>query len=518
MTINEWILVFLAMNIVHFLMYCCFYKRAGYPAWYALVPFYNAYVLTKIINRPWWWFVLLYVPVVNQLMFAVYWFQVLKVFGKNTAKDKWLVLLTLGFYLIYLNFTQASRLPYNPEHDDKETVPGSVVFAIVAATLVHTFAFQPFIIPTPSLEKTLLVSDYLFVSKLHYGPRMPMTVFSTPMVHDTVPLIKVKSYLTRPQLPYMRLPGFQRVKRNEIVVFNWPADTVERFFHVTNKRIRKPIDKKSNYVKRCVAIPGDSLEIRKGKLYINGQPAAYPDRTLIQHIYKIKLKRGKSFGHRDLRILKEKYYVDLNRIKVTPLKDSSYIINLPVKAAAYLKNNSAVEYLEMMLDTVSHPKVFPAGTQWWSMDNFGPVYVPKKGDKIKLDRKNYLIYKKVIEEYETMQPLTENKVEWKDGKAYINGRPVQEYTFKQDYYWMMGDNRSNSEDSRIWGFVPWTHILGKAVFIWFSRDKETGKIRWERVFTTVHGTGKRVSYLWVLFVLLALYFGWEYYWKKKKNA
>ena len=515
MTITQWLLFLAAMNVVHFLMYCCFYKRTGYPAWYAVIPFYNAYILTKIINRPWWWFLLLYIPIVNQLMFAVYWFQVLKVFGKDTPKDKILVLVTLGLYLVYLNFTQASKLPYNPRHDDKETFLGSVVFAIVAATLVHTFAFQPFIIPSPSLEKSLLVGDYLFVSKLHYGPRVPMTVFSVPMVHDTVPVVKVKSYLNRPQLPYMRLPGFQKIKRNEIVVFNWPADTVEKFFHASDKKIRKPIDKKSNYVKRCVAVPGDSLEIKQGKLYINGKPTVYPGRTEIQHFYKVKFKDGQTLGRREARVLKKRFNIDL-RNAAKGMVGKEYVINLTGKAADYLKSLQAVENVELFLDTVPSKRVYP-GTGWWSMDNFGPVYIPGKGDKIKLDKKNYLLYKKVLEEYETMQPLTENKVEWKDGTAYINGKPVKEYTFKQNYYWMMGDNRSNSEDSRIWGFVPWTHIMGKPVFIWFSRDKTDGHIRWERVFTTVHGEGKRVSYLIPFLLLLGLYFGWNYFRKKKKK-
>ncbi len=517
MTITQWLIFFLFMNVVHFLMYCCFYKRAGYPAWYALIPFYNAYILTKIINRPWWWFLLLYIPVVNQLMFIVYWFQVLKVFGKDTLKNKILVVLTLGLYFIYLNFTQAKDAPYHPEHDDKDTLLGSIVFAVIAATLVHVFAFQPFIIPTPSLEKSLLVGDYLFVSKLHYGPRIPMTAVSVPMVHDTVPVLKIKSYLNRPQFPYMRLPGFQKVKRNEIVVFNWPADTVEQFFTVSKRRIRKPIDKKSNYVKRCVAVPGDTLEVRQGKLYINGFPASYPDRTEIQHLYEVQFKEGQTLGRHEAKTLKKRYDINL-RNAVKGMKGKKYVINLTEKAADYLRSLSSVDNVTMFLDTTSSKRIFPKGSGWWSMDNFGPVYVPKKGDKIRLDRKNYLLYKKAIEEYETMQPLTENKVEWKDGTAYINGKPVKEYTFKQNYYWMMGDNRSNSEDSRVWGFVPWTHVMGKAVFIWFSRDKDDGRIRWERVFTTVHGKGKRVSYLWTLFVFLILYFGWEYYRKKKKNG
>ncbi len=517
MTIEQWILFFLILNVVHFIMYCCFYQRAGFKPWYAIIPFYNIYILTKIINRPWWWLLILFIPVVNLLMAVVYWFQVLKVFGKDSTKDKVLVLLTFGLYLIYLNFTQAKNLPYNPEHDKKETLLGSIVFAVIAASIVHMFGFQPFIIPTPSLEKTLLVGDYLIVSKLHYGPRVPMTTIAFPMVHDTIPVIKVKSYLDKPQLPYMRLPGFEKVKRNEIVVFNWPADTVEQFFKTTHRKIRKPIDKKSNYVKRCVGIPGDSIEIKNGVLYVNGKQTVYPDRTLIQHFYVVRFKPGKNLSRRNLKRLKEKYEFDMTRSQTFPLKDNTFAINMPVKAADFMKSWPEVDTVYMYLDTVPHSKVFP-GTKWWSMDRFGPVYLPKKGDKIKLNRKNFLIYKKALEEYETMQPLKENKVEWKNNRAYINGKPVEEYTFKQDYYWMMGDNRSNSEDSRVWGFVPWTHIVGKPVFIWFSKDQNDGHIRWDRVFTTVHGTGKRQSYLIPFVILLLIYFGWNYYRKKRKKS
>ncbi len=511
MTWMQWFAVFLAGNIFHWLMYNRFYKRAGYPSWYAIIPVYNLYILTKIINRPWWWMLLLFIPVVNLLMIPTYWFQVLEVFGKNTPKDKILTLLTLGLYIVYLNWTQADKLPYRPQHDDKETVLGVIVFAVVAATLVHTFGFQPFVIPTSSLENTLLVGDYLFVSKLHYGPRLPMTTIQVPMLHDTVPVIKVRSYLKRPQLPYMRLPGFQKLKRNDLVVFNWPADTVHQFFKA-EKGVRKPIDKKSHYVKRCVGLPGDTLEVRAGILYINGHPASYPDRTELKHDYIIKTKKGLHFSRRQLRRLFDKYHVyEWNAIK------DGYWANLTAKAAEALKTFPETDTVYMALDTTKgrmfgHPEK-------WSMDYFGPIYIPRKGDKVVLTRENYPLYKKLLEEYETGQPLTYNKVEWRNGSVYINGKPVKEYTFKQNYYWMMGDNRSHSEDSRFWGFVPWTHIVGKPVFIWFSKDNVTGNIRWDRVFTTVSGKGKRVSYLWpfVIFALLA-WVVWPYYKKRKKNA
>ena len=510
MTWMQWFYAFLIANVFHYLMYCNFYRRAGYPRWAALVPVYNLYVLTRIINRPWWWMLLLMIPVVNLLMIPTYWFQVLEVFGKNTARDKWLVLLTLGLYLVYLNWTEADELTYNPEHDGKETILGIIVFAVTAATLVHTFAFQPFQIPTSSLENTLLVGDYLFVSKLHYGPRVPMTTLQVPMLHDTIPVIKVRSYLKWPQFPYLRLPGFQKVKRYDLVVFNWPADTVEQFFKVSHRKIRKPIDKKSNYVKRCVGLPGDTIQVKQGILYVNGKPARYPDRTHIKHEYIVRTKKGLSFSRRQLNYLFNKFHV----YEVHRLRDGGMAINMTREAARAVRSFPQTDTVYMFLDTVPRPLF---GSKRWSFDNYGPLYIPRKGDTVTLTRENYPVYKRLLEEYETMEPLTYNRVEWKNGSVYINGKPVKKYVFKQNYYWMMGDNRSHSEDSRVWGFVPWTHIVGKPVFIWFSKDNVTGKIRWDRIFTTVSGKGKRVSYFWYVMAVLFLWLVvWPYYRKRKK--
>ena len=510
MTWTQWFYTFLIANVFHFLMYCNFYRRAGYPRWAALVPVYNLYVLTRIINRPWWWMLLLMIPVVNLLMIPTYWFQVLEVFGKKTARDKWLVLLTLGLYLVYLNWTEADKLPYNPEHDSKETILGIIVFAVTAATLVHTFGFQPFVIPTSSLENTLLVGDYLFVSKLHYGPRVPMTTLQVPMLHDTVPVIKIRSYLKRPQLPYLRLPGFQKVKRYDIVVFNWPADTVEQFFKISRRKIRKPIDKKSNYVKRCVGLPGDTIQVKQGILYVNGKPARYPDRTHLKHDYVVRTKQGLSFSRRQINYLLDKFHV----YEYLREPDGSFKINMTREAARAVRGFPQTDTVYMFMDTTTR-HLF--GNPSWSFDNYGPLYIPRKGDTVTLTRENFPIYKRLLEEYETMEPLTYNRVEWKNNSVYINGKPVKKYVFKQDYYWMMGDNRSHSEDSRVWGFVPWTHIVGKPVLIWFSKDNVTGKIRWNRLFTTVSGKGKRVSYFWYVVAILLLWFVvWPYY-RKRKN-
>ena len=287
MTASEWLLFLLAIQVVHFLGTFRLYEKAGRKSWEALVPVYNAIVLMQIIRRPKWWVILLFVPIINLMMFPVIWVETLRSFGRNRSIDTLLGIVTFGLYIFILNFDL--KTTYDKDRDlNSKTWFGewisALLFAIIAATLVHSYFIQPYIIPTGSLEKTLLIGDFLFVSKFHYGARTPTSAVSFPMVHDTIPIIKKRSYLKKPQLPYFRLPGFQDVKRNDIVVFSWPADTVRKFF-VREKGVQKPIDKKSNYVKRCVGTPGDSLEIINGFVHINGEKSILPDRAKTQYTY-----------------------------------------------------------------------------------------------------------------------------------------------------------------------------------------------------------------------------------------
>ena len=251
MTPIQWFIFFLILQAVHFLGTWKLYQKAGRKTWEAAVPVYNAVVLMQIIRRPRWWVILLFIPIVNLIMFPVIWVETLRSFGKNSMMDTFLGVITLGLYIYYINY--AEDVKYLPERDLKpksksgDTV-SSLLFAIVVATLVHTYVMQPFQISTSSLEKTLLVGDFLFVSKFHYGARTPMTTVAAPMVHDTIPILHTKSYTKWPQLPYFRFPGFEEVKKNDIVVFNWPADTVTQFHTNTASGIRKPIDKK---IKLC---------------------------------------------------------------------------------------------------------------------------------------------------------------------------------------------------------------------------------------------------------------------------
>ena len=315
MTIFQWILFFLALQLIHFGGTWRLYQKAGKQAWEALIPVYNAVILMDIIRRPRWWVILLFIPIINLMMFPVIWVETLRSFGKNSSFDTALGLLTFGLYTYSINYnTNVSYI------ENRSLVPrtwfgewiNALLFAIIAATLVHNYFIQPYIIPTGSLEKTLLIGDFLFVSKFHYGARTPMTAVAFPMVHDTLPIVKSKSYLNFPQLPYFRLPGFKSIERNEIVVFSWPADTVRRFF-VKEKGVRKPIDKKSNYVKRCVGLPGDTLSIVDGFVHINGKQSNLPERAKTQYTffaYNAKGVSSRKLREEGLRDFDRKYRIE----------------------------------------------------------------------------------------------------------------------------------------------------------------------------------------------------------------
>lgn len=565
MTASEWLLFLLLIQVIHFLGTFRLYQKAGRKSWEALVPVYNAVVLMQIIRRPKWWVILLFVPIVNLMMFPVVWVETLRSFGRNRSIDTLLGILTLGLYIFIPNFD--SKTTYDKDRDlNSKTWFGewisALLFAIIAATLVHSYFIQPYIIPTGSLEKTLLIGDFLFVSKFHYGARTPTSAVSFPMVHDTFPIIKKRSYLKKPQLPYFRFPALQKIKRNEIVVFSWPADTVRQFF-VREKRVDKPIDKKSNYVKRCVGIPGDTLEIIDGFVHTNGIKNVLPERAEVQYTFNAYAKKGVSS-----RKLLAEGFEDFNRTyKIENITESSYQqlipyivgrkgntienfsvitesrglptdlirslglrvsetleankqLTLTLKEAAVLKKISWIDSVKQRINSVKVPNesFFPNKIPYdWNEDNFGPLLIPQKGTTVDLTRKNLPLYKKIIQEYEG------NELEVTPTEIKINGKIASQYTFKKDYYWMMGDNRHKSEDSRFWGFVPDDHIVGKPVFIWFSIKGindgiKNWSVRWDRVFTTVDGPGERRSYFPYFLVFFVLWQGYVFYRKFKAKA
>lgn len=513
MSIYQWFIFFLGVQLIHYLGTWRLYEKAGRKSWEAAIPVYNSIVLMKIINRPTWWTLLLFIPVINLIMFPIVWVETLRSFGRRSTLDTILGVVTLGFYIYYINYTQdvqhiADR-SLKPTNATADTV-GSLLFAVIVATFVHTYFIQPFTIPTASLEKSLLVGDFLFVSKYNYGARTPMTAVAAPMVHDTIPIIKTKSYLSWPQLPYFRFPGFEKIKNNDIVVFNWPVDTVYYFRDRSGRHVNKPIDKKSNYVKRCVGIPGDNLEIKDGIVFINGKELILPERAKPQYSYKVAYDNKVSIDFESL--IKDLDITDPYVANST--FDTIFFSALPAASVEKFKTISGIKSVTRIISKAKDTSIFPH-TKDWNNDNMGPIYIPQEGKSVTLNLETLPFYSKIITEYEG------NKIEIVGNDIYINGKKTASYTFKQDYFWMMGDNRHNSEDSRYWGYVPENHIVGKPIFIWMSIKGindgiKNWSIRWDRLFTTVSGEGQPQSYFKWFLGLLALYFVGDYFWKKRK--
>ena len=564
MNVTEWIIFFLLVQLIHGAATWKLYVKAGKEAWQAWVPVYNSIVLMEIINRPKWWVILLFIPIVNLLMFPVVWIETIRSFGRNSTLDSWLVVLTLGFYIFYVSYgldvTYVENRSLQPRTVLGEWV-GSIVFAIIAATLVHTYFMQPYVIPTGSLERTLRIGDLLFVSKMHYGARAPMTTIAAPMVHDTLPLLGIRSYLNFPQLPYFRFPGFEEVEKNDIVVFSWPADTVRVFFK-KEKGVKKPIDKKSNYVKRCVGTPGDSLSVRDGIVYINGSELQLSDRAKPQFDYWIYSQKGVSS-----RILATMGIVEFNRTYLSaPLNQAQinaigpYVLGgqpnekgeleiitkasgIPMKVVrsaglslrevsprkrmvpltsdmvAELESQTAIDSVVKHVEPsgTAGYNIFPHHPSYpWNNDNFGPIYIPTKGDEVAITTETLPLYKKIIRDYEG------KTISVNGNQISIDGQLTNSYTFEQDYFWMMGDNRDHSEDSRTWGYVPENHIVGKPVFIWLSFDNfrdgiANWKPRWDRIFTTVGGDGEPRSYLPHFLIALGALIVWDYFRKRRRK-
>lgn len=561
---TQWIIFILIIQVIHFLGTWKLYVKAGRKAWEAAVPIYNAIILMQIINRPKWWVILLFIPIINLLMFPVIWVETIRSFGRNSLVESWLVVLTLGFYIYYVNYALDVKYIEN-----RSLHPGtalgewvsSIVFAVVAATLVHTYFIQPYVIPTGSLERTLRVGDFLFVSKFHYGARAPMTTVAAPMVHDTLPIIGTKSYLNKPQLPYFRLPGFTKVERNDIVVFSWPADTVRQFFR-KEAGVKKPIDKKSNYVKRCVGIPGDSIEVIDGYVHVNGKQLELPGSAKPQYDYLVYSQKGVSsrlFDQLGITDFTRKYIsgpvnqeqvqaispyikgynqladgqlelytgssgiptgtIRKYRLSLKEVTDRERLVPLTDEMVQALRNDSGIDSVVRQIIPKGQRGVnlFPQSPDYpWNYSQMGPIYIPKEGTTVPLNLKVLPLYKKIIREYEG------NTIDISGNQISLNGGIVDSYTFKQDYYWMMGDNRDHSEDSRAWGYVPENHIVGTPIFIWMSFDNFTESIsnwrpRWNRIFTTVNGDGEPQSYFKYFLILLVAYFVGSWFWKRKKS-
>jgi len=398
----------------------------------------------------------------------------------------------------------------------------ALIFAVIAASLIRLFVIEAYTIPTSSMEKTLMVGDYLFVSKVNYGPKMPNSPLSFPFTHNTMPLTKnVKSYLEWVKWPYNRLDGLGKVERNDIVVFNFPAgDTAlweaqdQNYYSITrqyayemkNRDIKngnrvksfneyvsearnyihehysittRPVDKRTNYVKRCVAIHGDTLRIDRGQVYINDEKQSHFED--MEYDYYVKtdgskinpvLMRRMGINQSDARYIPSNsvYRMPLTKENVKKIRNFSNVVSVERYVSS---NTGAMKY-----------EIFPHDPDFgWSLDNFGPLYIPEEGKTIELTVENLPLYERIIRTHEG------NNLHVKDSTIYINGEATDQYTFDMNYFFLMGDNRHNSADSRYWGFVPENHVVGEAVFIWLSLDREgklLNKVRWERLFNVIN--------------------------------
>lgn len=517
-----WILSVLYFVATHIAFYK-FFENMGVEGWKALVPFYGTYLAIKLIKKPLWWLLIYYLPFAGFIVWMGIISEFLKLHGKFFFWHHAVGIIFSGIYLPYIAYKE--KVPYIGYEASKQYKKSwgrewadAIAFAVIAATLIRMFYIEAFTIPTSSMEKSMLVGDFLFVSKVAYGPRFPMTPVTFPFTHHSfpewVPMVGGnKSYSEVIEFDYHRLPGFGKVQRNDAVVFNFPeGDTVclgqparsfyqlcrnfgrskvfnDNCYDNEGKKIPlgeiviRPLDKKENYVKRCVALPGDKLEIKDGILYVNGQLAYYPKG--LQYAYDIITEEYS---------LSEAFFIKLGITDWHPIPEVSgkyhYEAALTQEKYNILKENPAVVSIKRRNEPKNHDgkfygfPIFPNSPKYdWTVDNYGPMVIPKAGVTVDLNLDNLPLYKRIIDVYE------DNLLKVDGNDIYINGEKSTSYTFKQNYYWMMGDNRHNSQDSRFWGFVPEDHIVGKPVFIWLSLDynkkKLFEKIRWGRLFSLV---------------------------------
>ena len=485
------------------------FQKAGVPPSKAWIPFLNTWQILETANRPKHWFYWQFIPVVGWFITMGIYIEWVKCFGKFKFYQHAAASLAPFFYFPYIGYNQKDKfigpqaVRAHRKSATREWIDAGI-FAIVAATLIRTFIFEAYTIPTGSMEKTLLVNDFLFVSKLSYGPRLPNTPLAVPFVHHSLPGSSARSYSEAIHIPYRRWFA-SPVKRNDVVVFNFPAgDTVinkpgfqsevpyyQVIREIANGNVEegrrmvlsnpeqfpliiRPVDKRENYIKRCVGIAGDTLQIRDAILYVNGKPGMLPPKSQIKYTV---VTNGQQL---DDEIMKEEYDLDLfdtEKQEVVPTGNpNEYTMLLTNEAKDKLIKNGIAKSITPILNAPY--AVYPYDTMHrWNEDNFGPIWIPKKGVTFTLTPENYSVYERAIRVYE------HNKLEMRDGKIFINDQPTNQYTFKMDYYWLMGDNRHSSQDSRFWGFVPEDHVVGEAWLIWMSYGSG---IRWNRLFRTIH--------------------------------
>lgn len=510
------------------------FQKADIPAWKGLVPVLNVVEWTKLIGRSPWYALWLLFPIVNLFIYAGLAIDGVRSFGKHLFWHSVVAVVLTPVAFLYLGLSKdesyegpimererayKQKLQEAKEAGKERTIRKlerenpfkksqsrewveAIIFAVFAAAFIRMFLIEAYVIPTSSMEGSLLVGDFLFVSKAHYGIRTPQTIAMVPLLHNRIPALGRESYLEKPKLPYYRLPALERIDRNDPVVFNYPeGDSVyffpDRTWSVHDLRrgavpaqrarliqsgrvplITRPVDKKDHYIKRCIGIPGDTLEIIDRQVYINGEKARNPQK--IQYIYQVisprrlNTQKFKNWGISSEDFQDERqqgnnyvYLLVLNEEQIGKIQGLDPDIQIKVVELGEMTKNSNQLFPE---DNTHYPG--------WTIDNFGPVYIPKAGATVPISVENIAPYRRIIDVYE------DNDLQIQGGTVYINGQPADSYTFKMNYYWMMGDNRHNSEDSRVWGYVPEDHIVGKPLFIWFSTwegDLSKG-VNWKRIF------------------------------------
>lgn len=519
------------------------FKKMGYSPLFAFIPFYNYFIILKETKHPKWWAILSYLPIVGPIMMSVFHLYLVKKFGKTLFKDQILTVILPFIYMAIINYSKdvevedenANDLFLTDEEKEvkkKDTFLGSITFAVVFATIIHVFVTQPFGIPTGSMERTLLVGDFLFVNKWSYGYRLPMRPVAIPFLQGTImdtgqkgnPKDDPKSYVDGVKLPYTRILQFNKPQKNDVVVFNYPQDSVHT-----------AIDRKDPYVKRCVATAGDTFEMRAGRLFVNGKPETVLGDQEVQHRYMVT-----TGSQLDIPALYNTYgFLPVQEVQTNSgylygfqgltdktakeIKALPQVIDMKEEVSA--KGEAAVLYRDeakTKIDTTQ--SIFPINKPW-NQDWYGPVRIPKKGDVVAINNETLPMFQWIISEYE------HNSLEKKNGKIFINGKEANQYTIQQDYYMMVGDNRDASLDARFFGFVPEENIVGKPMFTWMSLQgafADSGstyqapfKIRWERMFKATNtGEANKTSYWWIAAMILILFFGWEYFVKlfRKKNT
>lgn len=587
------------------------FQKIEQPKWASFVPFYNYFVVLRACKQPWYWVIFLLMPGVQIIMWAcinvtlirkfgefgvketilgilfpfpVFWgiannaekyqpvpptnWDIVKQVNERTPSDHvalFFALPILGHAIVYPFSLLGGKRRQGKKSIFKEW-GDAFLFAIIAASAIRTYVFEPYTIPTGSMEKTLMVGDYLFVEKITYGPRVPMTPFSFPVFHNSFPILNVKSYSEIQTIPYTRLPGFRFVERNDVTVFNFPAgdtalndprmpfglvghtyeqilrdeaylmfaregnksveyfeDNIEKYKSMARANFEngqvfskqparedqergytkiygvldRPVDKRENYIKRCVALPGDIIEIKDKELHVNGKLAYQPDNMQYNYSFTGVLHPASIKQDWSWTMQEDNYYRKHFDVSAFELgQDDSGYVTIPLSKAKYEEVLPKFPQLKPFIKKRGYNRallekrmpqgyltIFPNDKQYdWTEDNFGPLEIPYKGMVVELTHENLPIYRRIITAYEkhTLSETAEG--------IFIDGIKVDSYTIEMDYYWLMGDNRNNSADSRFWGFVPEDHVVGRAAFIWMSAGEKGvfgGDVRWNRIFSGI---------------------------------